>query len=83
MIKILFIISLLALIISSFFYDFWSYKQNAIRSMKEYDEICRKEGKILSEKEFYEARKKIYLEKDIGEKGETNNEYFFVWNEKR
>lgn len=82
MIKILFIISLLALIISSF-YDFWSYKQNAIRSMKEYDEICRKEGKILSEKEFYEARKKIYLEKDIGEKGETNNEYFFVWNEKR
>ena len=61
MIKILFIISLLVLIIASFFYDFWSYKQNAIRSMKEYDEICRKEGKILSEKEFYEARKKYPL----------------------
>ena len=58
MIKILFIISLLVLIVASFFYDSWSYKQNAIRSMKEYDEICRKEGRFLSEKEFYEARKK-------------------------
>jgi hypothetical protein len=69
MIKILFIISLLVLI-ASFFYDFWSDMQNAIRSMKEYDEICRKEGRFLNEKEFYEARKKSSCPRGNNEKKE-------------